>query len=158
LENEEYITGCTKFTGQNIYVKFIQHFSEVKADFHISALIDHHYYLKERDVIHLHFEKDFMYVYIKQNGLFILFNIYEIGNVADVLYFCNLAFDTLNDQVKESNKWILSGKIDVNSQIHKNIISYFPEFNFAHVPLRTVNTGEKGHYHFFHYLNLTCGS
>ena len=160
LQSEDFLTGCTKFTGQNIYVKFIQHFSELNTSNHISALIDHYYYLKEKDVIHLHFEKGNMYIYIKQNGLFILYNNYEIGIESDVLYFCNLAFDTINEPVKEGNKWVLSGKIDVESEIYKSLLRYFPEFTFVDVPFysKDQNSGEKGHYHFFHYLNLTCAS
>ena len=159
-ENEDFLVGCCKFTGQNIYVKFIQHFAELKTDNHIAALIDHYYYLTDRNVIHFHFEQDAMFVYIKQNGLFILFNIFDITNEADLLYFSNLSFEAINDEVTADNRWVISGKIDPQAQKYKTLIKYFPGFQFLELPenFEKSMTANKGYHHFLHYLNLTCAS
>jgi hypothetical protein len=156
--HEDFSVGLQKFTGQDIFVKFIQHADELKTEKHVSALIDHYYYLQEKDVIHLHFEKQSMHVYIKQNGFFILYNVFTIENANDVLYFCNLAFESINDEIKPNNKWMLSGLIDQNSVFETIILKYFPSFSYVKIPVTLDKTMKesKSHYYFLHYLNLVC--
>lgn len=159
-DHEDFSVGCQKFTGQNIFVKFIQHFKELNTSVHVCALLDHYYYLSEKEVIHLHFEKNAMHLYIKQNGLFILYNVYNVENEIDVLYFCNLAFDSLNEQLKPENLWVLSGWIDKDSIYEKTLLKYFPSFTYIKTPISFVGGPSKlnNHYFFLHYLNQLCES
>ncbi|HMP29222.1 MAG TPA: DUF3822 family protein [Saprospiraceae bacterium] len=155
---EDFSVGVQKFTGQNTFVKFIQHIEDLKTTKHVSALIDHYYYLKFQDIIHLHFEQGVMHVYIKQNGLFILYNFYTVENEVDLLYFCNLAFESVNEEIKQDNRWVLSGLIDKGSLFEKTILKYFPSFEYVDIPITYTQELVKypTHYYFLHYLNILC--
>jgi hypothetical protein len=159
-DTTDFTTAVNKLTGQEVYVKYINPHINISAERHLVTLLDDHYFLEKKNVVHLHFESRYLHFYIRQNGLFIFYNSYEIENETDILYYTSLVFDNLNDDVSKDAHWALSGYIDEGSVFHQKILAHFNDFEFAKIPITFADhlKNQSAHYYFIHFLNGRCAS
>lgn len=157
--SESFDITVDKFTGANIYCKHLQHpLLKWNSDKHFVTALDHHYYLLEKDVFHVHFEVNNIHIYLKRDNQFIFYNNYEISTSDDALYFVSLVCQTNDVVLDELFCMNLSGMVESDSQYVILLSKFYPNIklveisdnrfhNFAHF---------KSHYFFGHIINLTC--
>lgn len=120
------------------------------------------YYLGQPNaMMHLHIEENRTYIYTQNATKLLIYNSFETNNLQDILYFSLAVAQDSNLDVS-SDQVSLSGWIESDSPLFKNLQSYFGKFDIIKETTfdlhPTVTSGTKPHYYFIHFLNAICAS
>jgi hypothetical protein len=157
--SESFDIVIDKFTGSSIFCKHLQHpLLNLNPDKHFVTALDHHYYLLEKDVLHVHFDLNCLHIYLKRDGHFIFYNNYEISTSDDVLYFVALVCQTNDVEVTSDSSLLLSGMVDEDSQYVKLLSKFYYNVKLAQPKHSKFNKFAhfKSHYFLGHIINLSC--
>ena len=157
--SESFDIVVDKFTGSNIFCKHLQHpLLNLNPEKHFVTAIDHHYYLLEKEVFHIHFDLNFIHIYLKKDGQFKFYNNYEVSTSDDVLYFVSLVCQTNDVEIKSNSSIFLSGMVDEKSEYVKLLSKFYYNIKFANpIDPRFKNFANfKSHFFLGHIINLSC--
>jgi hypothetical protein len=161
-----------KIPGQNLYNLYgITHQQSHTLD----ELFGHHrikmisfpsllamYYLGQpQAMMHIHLEENTTYIYTQNDTKLLMYNSFETKNMQDILYF-SLAVANESQLDVTLEPVIMSGWVESDSTLYKNLNSYFGKFGHIQDPTffihPSVTIGTKPHFYFVHFLNAICAS
>lgn len=161
-----------KIPGQNLYNLFgitthqstllDQVFGSKKVKIVSSPSLLAMYYLGQpQAMMHLHIEENTTYIYTQNATKLLMYNSFETKNLQDILYF-SLAVAQESNLDVATDPVSISGWIESDSPLYKNLQSYFGRFEIIKEPTfklhPSVTNGTKPHYYFVHFLNAICAS
>ena len=127
---------------------------------HISNLLSSYYIASQGQTLHIHVEKDEIFIFHQSEGKFKFYNSFLTPAINDVLYFILATYkETGLDPTTDA--CTLSGWIEKNSPLFTLIYGYVNNLSLIHTDGEfkiTGNTELKKYYYFIHYANAICAS
>ena len=148
-----------KMTGQDIWCAYdVSMLPKSIPTRHFSTLVNHHFFIRNKRLMHIHFDENEMHVYVVKKGEMILYYVFPFDGSGDLLYYHTLVVEGLGINTAET-PLILSGLIEEGSKAYQTISSYHADIRFANTPRYTVNSSIselKPHHFLDHIVNIEC--
>lgn len=127
---------------------------------HISNLLSSYYIASQGQTLHIHIEKDDIYIFHQSGGTFKFYNSFKTAAINDVLYFILAVFKEIGLDPK-IDVCTLSGWIEKNSPLFTLIYGYINNLSIVQIENESNISSEtelKNHFYFMHYANALCAS
>ena len=148
-----------KMTGQSIWCVYESPFTPKDLPVrHFSTLINHHYFLRHPKAFHIHFDEDHMHFYLQKHGEMLLYNMYRLDAVGDLMFYFSLLSQSF-DVDPQKIPIYLSGMLDTESKLYNKLSSLHTNFEFAEYVVnadQSLPKSIKAHHHFEHFINISC--
>jgi len=127
---------------------------------HISNLLSTYYIASQGQTLHIHIEKDEIFIFHLSEGKFKFYNAYSTPAINDILYFILAVYkETGLDPMKDA--CTVSGWIEQKSPLYTLLYGYINNLTIVQIDGEfkiSTDTELKKHFYFVHYANALCAS
>lgn len=127
---------------------------------HISNLLSTYYIEAQGQTLHIHIEKDEIFIFHQREGKFKFYNSYTTPAINDILYFILAVYkETGLDPMKDA--CTVSGWIEQKSPLYTLLYGYINNLTIVQIDGEfkiSADTELKKHFYFVHYANALCAS